>query len=53
MTEGRSYSDSYEAAVGLVRNEREKMEAMVKSMNPIAIPDSPDRDAGAVDPDEK
>jgi hypothetical protein len=53
MTEGKSYSDSYEAAVELVREQREKMEALVKSHFKIAVPDSLDRDAGAIDPNER
>jgi hypothetical protein len=53
MSEGKSYSDSYEAAVEMVRKERDRMEALIKSMNKIAIPDSLDRDSGAIDPNEK
>lgn len=53
MEEGKSYSDSYETAVALVRKQREKMEALINSRNKIAIPDSLDRDAGAIDPNEK
>jgi hypothetical protein len=53
MTEGKSYSDSYEAAVGLIREKREKMEAFVKSMNLIVLPDSLERDAGIIDRNEK
>jgi hypothetical protein len=53
MTEGKSYSDAYEAAVELVREQREKMEVLVNSHFKIAIPDSLNRDAGAIDPNEK
>jgi hypothetical protein len=53
MEEGKSYSDSYETAVELVRQHREKMEALVKSHFKIAVPDSLDRDAGAIDQNEK
>jgi hypothetical protein len=53
INEGKSYSDSYEAAVETVRKEREKMEALIRSMNKITVPDSLDRDSGAVDPNEK
>jgi hypothetical protein len=53
MSEGKSYSDSYEAAVGSVREQREKMATLVKAHFKIAVPDSLDRDAGAIDPNEK
>jgi hypothetical protein len=53
MEEGKSYSDSYEAAVAIVRDQREKMETLVRSKLKIALPDSLDRDAGAIDPNEK
>ena len=53
MSEGKSYIDSYEAAVEKVRKERYRMEALIKSMNKIAISDSLDRDSGSIDPNEK
>ena len=53
MMEGKSYSDSYEASVEMIRKERDMMDTYVKSMHKIAIPDSLDRDAGAIDPNEK
>jgi hypothetical protein len=52
MAEGKSYNDSYEAAVEMIRRERGKMEALVRSIKKIAIPDSLDRDTGAIDPNE-
>lgn len=53
MEEGKSYSDAYETAVEFVRKQREKMEALVNSRHKIVVPDSPDRDSGSIDPDEK
>jgi hypothetical protein len=53
MTEGKTYSDAYEDAVQMIQYQRESMENLVKSRGKIAIPDSLDRDAGVIDPDEK
>jgi hypothetical protein len=53
MTEGKSYSDAYEEAVLMIQNQRERMESLVKSHFKIAIPDSLERDAGVIDPEEK
>jgi hypothetical protein len=53
MTEGKSYSDAYEEAVLMIQNQRERMESLVKSHFKIAIPDSLERDAGVIDPNEK
>jgi hypothetical protein len=53
MTEGISYSDAYEAAVQMVQQQRESMERFVKSHPKVVIPDSLDRDAGVIDPNEK
>ena len=53
MTEGQTYSDAYEEAVQIIQNQRESMERLVKSHFKIAIPDSLERDAGVIDPDEK
>jgi hypothetical protein len=53
MSEGIAYSDAYEDAVQMIQHQRESMERLVKSHFRIAIPDSLERDAGAIDPDEK
>jgi hypothetical protein len=53
MAGGKSYSDAYEDAVQMVQQQRESMEHVVKSHPGIAIPDSLDRDAGVIDPNEK
>ena len=53
MTEGKTYSDAYEDAVQAIQNQRESMERLVKSHFKIAIPDSLERDAGVIDPNEK
>jgi hypothetical protein len=53
MTEGKTYSDAYEDAVQMIQNKRESMERLVKSHFKIAIPDSLERDAGVIDPDEE
>jgi hypothetical protein len=53
MTEGKTYSDAYEDAVQIIRNQRESMERLVKSHFKIAIPDSLERDAGVIDLNEK
>ena len=53
MAEGTSYSDSYETAVQRVQKQRNAMENLVKSHFKIAIPDSLERDAGIIDPNEK
>ena len=53
MAEGNSYSDSYETAVQMVQKQRNIMENLVKSHFKIAIPDSLERDAGIIDPNEK
>jgi hypothetical protein len=53
MTEVISYSDAYEAAVQMVQQQRESMERFVKSHPKVVIPDSLDRDAGVIDPNEK
>jgi len=53
MTEGQSYSDAYEDAVQMVQHQREEMETLVKAHLKIAVPDSLERDAGVIDPDEK
>jgi hypothetical protein len=53
MTEGKTYSDAYEDAVQIIQNQRESMERLVKSHFKIAIPDSLERDAGVIDPNEK
>lgn len=48
MTEGKSYSDAYEEAVGMIQKQRESMESRVKSHFKIVIPDSLERDAGVI-----
>jgi hypothetical protein len=53
MTEGKTYSDAYEDAVQMIQYQRESMERLVKSHYKIAIPDSLERDAGVIDPNEK
>lgn len=53
METGKTYGDSYEDAVQMVRQQRETMERLVKSRFRISIPDSLERDAGVIDPDEK
>lgn len=53
MREGKSYSDAYEDAVQMIRQQRETMEQIAKSHFKITIPDSLARDAGVIDPDEK
>jgi len=53
MSDGKSYGDAYEDAVQMVQIERESMERLAKSHFKIAIPDSLDRDAGVIDPNEK
>jgi hypothetical protein len=53
MTEGKTYGNAYEYAVQMIQNQREEMERLAKSHFKIAIPDSLERDAGIIDPDEK
>jgi hypothetical protein len=53
MTEGKTYSDAYEEAVQMVQQQRESMERLVKSHFKVVVPDSLERDAGVIDPDEK
>ena len=53
MSEGKTYSDAYEEAVQMIQQQRKSMERLVKSHFKIAIPDSLERDAGVIDPDEK
>ncbi len=53
MKEGNSYSDSYEAAVRKIQQQRESMEKLAKSHFKISVPDSLDRDTGVIDPAEK
>jgi hypothetical protein len=53
MVEGKSYSDAYEAAVQMIQKQRETMERLTKSHFKVAVPDSLERDAGVIDPDEK
>ena len=53
MTEGKSYSDAYEDAVLMIQKQRESMERLAKSHFKISIPDSLERDAGVIDPNEK
>ena len=53
MQAGKSYVDSYEDAIAFVQEQRRKMENIADSHFKIEIPDSPDRDFGVVDPDEK
>jgi hypothetical protein len=53
MLEGKSYGEAYEEAVEMVQDQRESMERLVKSHFRIALPDSLERDAGVIDPDEK
>jgi hypothetical protein len=53
MVEGESYSDAYEDAVQMIQKQREVMERLAKSHFKIAIPDSLERDAGVIDPNEK
>jgi hypothetical protein len=53
MTAGESYSDAYEDAVQMVQEQRKSMESLLKSHFKIAIPDSLERDAGVIDPNEK
>ncbi|MDP4223178.1 MAG: hypothetical protein Q8868_07690 [Bacteroidota bacterium] len=53
MMEGKSYSDAYEEAVQMIQDRRKDMEKLVRSHFKIAIPDSLERDAGVIDPNEK
>jgi hypothetical protein len=53
MTEGETYSDAYEDAVQMIQQQRKSMESLTKSHLKIAIPDSLERDAGVIDPNEK
>lgn len=53
MEEGKSYSDAYEIAVEMIRQQRKKMEILIKSHSKVVIPDSLSRDTGVIDPDEK
>jgi hypothetical protein len=53
MSEGKSYSDAYEFAVGEVQNSRALMEKYVMSHPPVTVPDSLARDNGVIDPNEK
>jgi hypothetical protein len=53
MTEGKTYSDAYEDAVQMIQQQRKSMESLLKSHFKIAIPDSLERDAGVIDPNEK
>ena len=53
MEEGKSYSDAYEIAVEMIRQQRKKMEIIIKSHSKVVIPDSLSRDIGVIDPDEK
>jgi hypothetical protein len=53
ITDGKTYSDAYEEAVQIIQQQRESMERLVKSHFKIVIPDSLERDAGVIDPNEK
>lgn len=53
MKEGKSYSDSYEDAVQMIQQQRKEMERLTESHYKIALPDSLERDAGVIDPNEK
>jgi hypothetical protein len=53
IAEGQSYSDAYEAAVQMVQQQRESMVRFAKSHPRVVVPDSLDRDAGVIDPNEK
>jgi hypothetical protein len=53
MAKGKSYGDAYEEAVQMIQDRRKSMEKLVKSQPVVVIPDSLDRDAGVIDPNEK
>jgi hypothetical protein len=53
MTDGKTYGDAYEEAVQMIQQQRESMERLIKSHFKIVIPDSLERDAGVIDPNEK
>jgi len=52
ISSGKSYSDAYEEAVQMVQGQRRLMEKLVKSHPRVIIPDTPDRDAGVINPAE-
>ena len=53
MTQGETYSDAYEEAVQMIQHQRESMEKLAEAHFKIAVPDSLERDAGIIDPNEK
>jgi hypothetical protein len=53
MQQGKSYSDAYEAAVEKIRTLRDQMDIRIRNHAPLVIPDTLQRDSGAIDPSEK
>ncbi len=53
MQQGNSYSDAYEASVGNILILRDRMENRIRNHPPLIIPDTLQREAGKVDPNEK
>jgi hypothetical protein len=53
MKQGRSFSDAYEASVGMVSELRERMEGRIKNHPPLVVPDTLARESGLPDPAEK
>ncbi len=53
IQEGKTYSDAYEDAVGMVQKMRNEMEKLIDKQPRTVIPDSLDRDSGVIDPGER
>lgn len=53
MQQGKSYSDAYEASVQEIQTMRDRMDGRIRNHPPIVVPDTLQRESGAIDPSEK
>jgi hypothetical protein len=53
MEQDSSYSDAYEASVENIQILRDRMDGRIRNHPPLVIPDTLQREAGKVDPNEK
>lgn len=53
LTQGKTYSEAYEAPVSENQRMRDQMALRISKHPPLIIPDSLNRDVGVIDPDEK
>ena len=53
MQQGTAYSDAYESAVGNTLILRDRMDGRIRNHPPLLLPDTLQREAGKVDPNEK